>query len=248
MSREEDLLAAFIEFADTFVADYDVVEFLHRLATRCIELIDVSEAGIMLADGTARCATSHRRANGCALIELVRAATRSRPVPGRIPYRTSACTATRSTTRTRGGRASRPHARDLGFPVSVRAAHATPERSDRRPQPLLDHSRTAQPAKTNRSRRRWPTSLRSASSKNAPSATGMSSPPTSRRAPIACVVIEQAKGIVAEHNHVSVDDAFTLLRGYARNHNRLLRETADEIINGALTTHMLTGPSRAQPA
>ena len=31
------------------------------------------------------------------------------------------------------------------------------------------------------------------------------------------IVIEQAKGIVAEHNHVSVDDAFTLLRGYARN-------------------------------
>ena len=34
MPREQDLLAAFVEFADTFVDDYDVVEFLHRLATR----------------------------------------------------------------------------------------------------------------------------------------------------------------------------------------------------------------------
>jgi transcriptional regulator with GAF, ATPase, and Fis domain len=50
MAREQDLLSAFIEFADTFVADYDVVEFLHRLATRCVEFVDVSEAGIMLAD------------------------------------------------------------------------------------------------------------------------------------------------------------------------------------------------------
>ena len=50
MAREQDLLAAFIEFADTIVDEYDVVEFLHRLATRCVELVDASEAGIMLAD------------------------------------------------------------------------------------------------------------------------------------------------------------------------------------------------------
>ena len=45
-----DLHAAFIEFADTFVDDYDVVDFLHRLAERCVELVDAAEAGIMLAD------------------------------------------------------------------------------------------------------------------------------------------------------------------------------------------------------
>lgn len=56
MAREQDLLAAFIEFADTVVVGYDVVEFLYRLATRCVELVDVAEAGIMLADadGTLR--------------------------------------------------------------------------------------------------------------------------------------------------------------------------------------------------
>src|SRR4029078_1113032 len=54
MPREQELLKAFIEFADTIVDEYDVVEFLHRLATRCVELVDASEAGIMLAarDGT----------------------------------------------------------------------------------------------------------------------------------------------------------------------------------------------------
>src|SRR4051812_20625594 len=51
MARQQDLLAAFIEFADTIVDEYDVVEFLHRLAARCVELVDASEAGIMLADG-----------------------------------------------------------------------------------------------------------------------------------------------------------------------------------------------------
>src|SRR5450432_3890948 len=73
VSREQDLLAAFIEFADTFVAGYDVVEFLHRLAQRCVELVDVSEAGIMLADrdGTLRyVASSSERMRLIQLFEL----------------------------------------------------------------------------------------------------------------------------------------------------------------------------------
>src|SRR5579863_2334775 len=70
MSREQNLLVAFTEFADTLVAGYDVVEFLHRLAQRCVEFVDASEAGIMLADrdGTLRyLASSSERAR---LIEL----------------------------------------------------------------------------------------------------------------------------------------------------------------------------------
>ena len=50
MPREQDLLKAFIEFADTIVDEYDVVEFLHRLAERCVGILDASEAGISLAD------------------------------------------------------------------------------------------------------------------------------------------------------------------------------------------------------
>jgi AmiR/NasT family two-component response regulator len=33
------------------------------------------------------------------------------------------------------------------------------------------------------------------------------------------VIIEQAKGMLAEYLTVTVDDAFELLRNYARNHN-----------------------------
>jgi AmiR/NasT family two-component response regulator len=62
------------------------------------------------------------------------------------------------------------------------------------------------------------------------------------------VVIEQAKGIVAEHNHVTVDEAFNLLRGYARSHNYLLGQTAGEIINGRLSTDALASSTRNQPA
>ena len=40
------------------------------------------------------------------------------------------------------------------------------------------------------------------------------------------IVIEQAKGIVAERNQVDVDQAFQQIRSFARDHNRLLSETA----------------------
>ena len=62
------------------------------------------------------------------------------------------------------------------------------------------------------------------------------------------IVIEQAKGIVAERTHVSIDAAFTLLRGYTRKHSRLLSQTAHEIIDGTLTTDALTEPTPNQPA
>ena len=60
------------------------------------------------------------------------------------------------------------------------------------------------------------------------------------------IVIEQAKGIIAQGVKISVDDAFTLLRAYARNHNRRLRQTACDVIDGTLSTDTLTSPGRAR--
>ena len=48
------------------------------------------------------------------------------------------------------------------------------------------------------------------------------------------VAIEQAKGIVAEHTQVDVDKAFELIRRFTRDNNRLLSDTAREIIDGTL--------------
>ena len=50
MTREQRIVETFVELADTMVAEFDVVEFLHRLADRCAELLDCAEAGILLAD------------------------------------------------------------------------------------------------------------------------------------------------------------------------------------------------------
>ena len=48
------------------------------------------------------------------------------------------------------------------------------------------------------------------------------------------IVIEQAKGILAERHRIGVDEAFERLRAYARNHNKLLSDTARQVVDGSL--------------
>ena len=46
-----DLLSAtFVELTDTMVAGFDVIDFLHVLTDRSVQLLDVSAAGLLLAD------------------------------------------------------------------------------------------------------------------------------------------------------------------------------------------------------
>src|SRR5271165_3077333 len=49
MTRESDLLQSVVDIADTLVADYDIVDMLTGVADRCVSLLDVSAAGVMLA-------------------------------------------------------------------------------------------------------------------------------------------------------------------------------------------------------
>ncbi|GAA2109374.1 GAF and ANTAR domain-containing protein [Microlunatus panaciterrae] len=48
------------------------------------------------------------------------------------------------------------------------------------------------------------------------------------------VVIEQAKGIIAQNNNIGVDDAFQLIRGHARRVNATVRAVAEAIVNVGL--------------
>lgn len=47
-TREQELIETFVELADTLVVDYDVVDLLYRLVTRCARTLDAADAGILL--------------------------------------------------------------------------------------------------------------------------------------------------------------------------------------------------------
>jgi GAF domain-containing protein len=56
------------------------------------------------------------------------------------------------------------------------------------------------------------------------------------------IIIEQAKGILAGQEGLTMDDAFDRLRGYARRTNRRLADVAREVTGGTLTSSELDLP------
>ena len=50
-SREREIIRAFVEMSNELVDDYDVVDVLTQLTGHCAHLLDVSSAGLLLADG-----------------------------------------------------------------------------------------------------------------------------------------------------------------------------------------------------
>lgn len=54
--REQHLARTLVELSDTLADEFDVVELLTRLTRRCVELLDIAAAGLMLAteDGDLR--------------------------------------------------------------------------------------------------------------------------------------------------------------------------------------------------
>lgn len=53
------------------------------------------------------------------------------------------------------------------------------------------------------------------------------------------LIIEQAKGVLAERGTIGMDRAFNLLRAHARNTNRRLANLARDVVNGADTKDIL---------
>jgi GAF domain-containing protein len=53
------------------------------------------------------------------------------------------------------------------------------------------------------------------------------------------IAVEQAKGMIAAREDISMEDAFAMLRNHARNHNMRLKDLAQSISDGALAAKAL---------
>jgi AmiR/NasT family two-component response regulator len=61
------------------------------------------------------------------------------------------------------------------------------------------------------------------------------------------ILIEQAKGMVAENRGLTIEEAFAALRNYSRNHKLRLVDVADSIVSGSLPSSALGPPGRENP-
>ena len=87
MTREADVVQSLVEMADTLVDDYDVVDLLTGLADRCVSLLGVSAAGVMLASPAGSLGLVASSSEAMRLLELFELQAAGGPLPGRLPHR-----------------------------------------------------------------------------------------------------------------------------------------------------------------
>src|ERR1700674_864025 len=123
MEREARLIRTLVELADTLVDDFDVVDLLTLLSGRCVEVLDVSAAGIMLvtADGDLRVVASSSEA--MRIVELFELQSDEGPCVD--CYRTGAAIVNRDL---RSDADRWPHFAAVALDAGFGAAHALPMR------------------------------------------------------------------------------------------------------------------------
>jgi transcriptional regulator with GAF, ATPase, and Fis domain len=230
MARETLLARTFVELADTLVDDFDVIDFLQVLAARCVELLDVGAAGIVLADQNGSLMTVAASDERARLLELFE--VQNDEGPCRECYRLGTAVVNVDLD---GMRERWPQFTTQAIAAGFRSANALPLRL--RSQVIgslnLFH---ADSDGLGSIRLRLAQALADAATIGILQQRGLrhgevvavqlQAALTSR------IVIEQAKGVLAERLQVGTDEAFMVLRTAARNGNRLLSDVAREIASG----------------
>jgi ANTAR domain-containing protein/GAF domain-containing protein len=219
----------FIEMADTLVDDFDVLEFLHTLTERCVQLLGVTAAGLMVTDGAGKLrvvAASSERTRLLELFELqtdegpcvecfhsaAAVSVENLPTAGRWPRFTAA-------------------ASEVGFA----AVHALPMRLRSDVIGALNLFGTEPGALAGEK-------LRIGQALADIATVGLLQQRAIRARDVLAeqlqaalnsrVLIEQAKGLLAERLQVDVEQAFAILRSTARNRNQRLSDLAQALVDG----------------
>ena len=232
VDREIAIIDTFVRLSDTLVDSYDVIDFLHYLTERCVALADVDEAGVMLAAPSGNLqavAASSERARLLELYEL-----QNHDGPCLDAFRTGQVTIAADLTaeHERWPTFAR-HALDVGFV----AVHSVPLRlrsevigalnllrSEVGSLPAMDVALVRALADIATVGVLQERTIRHSQS----TATALQTALTSR------IRIEQAKGVLAERDGRTVDDAFERLRRYARRNQLGITAVAEMVVHGSL--------------
>ena len=227
----ELLSDTFVELADTMVADFDVIDFLHLLTDRSVALLAASAAGVVLADPRGELRLAAASSEEAGLLELfqlqndqgpclecfrtgrpVTAADLAGPAPRWPRFAAAAVQAGFATVE---ALPMRLREQVIGA-LNLFSADAGPlGQADLRIGQALADVATIGLLHERNVRRRETVAEQLQAALN------------SR------VIIEQAKGKLAERLSIDMDRAFTMLRDYARSSNQRLTNVARDFVNGA---------------
>jgi GAF domain-containing protein len=232
MAREAEIVQALVDMADTLVDDYDIIDVLTVLTERTVDLLGVSAAGVMLVSphGDLRLvASSSETMRVLELLEL-----QSQEGPCLDAFRTGETTEQENL---RAGSGRWPTFSAAALEAGFQSIFAIPLRLrdttigalnlfsvDMVPMEERDvivARAFADLATISVLRHRVTTEARVLNGQ-------LSTALTSR------IVIEQAKGVIAERADIDLVEAFARLRGFARGHRLLLTDVAQTAIDGTL--------------
>jgi GAF domain-containing protein len=232
MEREARLSRAFVDLADTLVHDYDVTDFLHLLCERCSEVLGVDAAGVLLTDGNGDLRLSAASTEKMRILELFELQHRQGPCYD--AYRSGAQLLEREIE----GAEDRwptlvPRALAMGFksvyafPLRVRNERVGALNLFRYDSgPLDDRDVDAAQALADvatigilQERAVTDARVRTEQLQHALNSR---------------VVIEQAKGVLATRMRIEMEEAFGIMRRYARNHSVTVRSVCQDVIDGKI--------------
>jgi GAF domain-containing protein len=236
-SRERLIATTFVDLADTLVADFDVIDFLHTLAARSVELLDADAAGIMLADRDGGLHVMASSAEEARLLELYELQNNEGP-----------CLDCFRSGRPAGGddlpemRSSWPAFTEQLQLLGFRSAQAVPMRLREQTIGALNLFRT-EPGRLSEADLGMGQAMADvatvgliqerAIAASELLASQLQTALTSR------VQLEQAKGMLAERTGLPMVQAFDLMRTYARRRGHRLSDVAARIIDGSLDDALL---------
>jgi GAF domain-containing protein len=232
MAHEQLLVDTLVTLADTLVDDYDVIDFMQTLAERSVDLLGLSAAGIMLADTHGRLRHAACSSEQMRLVELLELQLEEGPCFDAFRNQEPVRSNTAADVARRWPRFA-PHARNGGF-LSVTAV----------PLRLRGQAVGALNLFSEQEGALGDDDLAIVQAMADIATIGILQARSIRYQNILTaqlelalesrIVIEQAKGMVAERNHIGVDEAFVLIRRFTRSRNRLLSDTARSIVEGTL--------------
>src|SRR4051794_20219444 len=248
MSRESLLARTLVELADTLVDDFDIIDLLILLADRCVDVLDVAAAGLMLAapDGQLRVMTSSSEA--MRVLELFEIQAQEGPCLD--CYRTGQPVVNEDLAAAAAAGGRWPRFASEAIAAGFRTAHALPmrlrgtiigglnlfhvEAGDMR-QADIDAAQAFADVATI-------AILQHRAAREAQVINEQLSYALNSR-----IVIEQAKGMVAERLGLDMERSFNALRSHARNHNLRLVDLANDVISGTFDTSDFDPPRPAKP-
>jgi GAF domain-containing protein len=227
---EIELADVFVEMADTLVDDFDVIDFLHVLTERCVQLLGISAAGLLLTDGQDKLQVVAASSERTRLLELFQLQTDAGPCVD--------CFRTGRPVSVADLRADErwPRFTAAAAEVGFSAVHALPMRLRSEVIGALNLFGTRPGALDE-------VSLRIGQGLADVATIGLLQQRAIHRRDVLTeqlrtalnsrILIEQAKGVLAERLRLDMAEAFALLRQGARSNNRRLSELAQAVVDGS---------------